>query len=307
MAILVQIFRASVIAIVMLPALRTLNGVIAILAPAIEIVGRGRVCSLILRIVGALNGYELAGINARAALRLGNFCLTIAHGDFGLRVIVDLNAIFAGAKRMHSGIRRVNFRISAAVRKDAIANSTLPDLKLNVVRSKVRDFHCGIPVQADNVRVIELNLRARIVTGGNAVAGFQRSIHRGCDPVAGISALNRYVAADDADAPNGWLRLRGALVISGSSACLNVCAALLLRPQRPVEKRTEQGHRKKRGCRESQMFFHRFTLRRNAGRAKPELPADYKAWTVPNTTMEADTCTSLFTLRLQKYGHLARR
>jgi hypothetical protein len=154
-----------------MPACRIVNRVVAVPVPIVKIIRVRSIRSLILRIVRALNGDHLAGIDFRAALRHGNFCLSSPNDRDGLGIGRDFNAVIATLQRMNSDIRCIYFRGSlGVVLEDAVIHRTLRDLHLDVRARDVHNLYAGVFVQADHIGVVELHFSARTIAGQHAVS-----------------------------------------------------------------------------------------------------------------------------------------
>jgi len=285
LAISVQVLRARVVVIRMLPALRIENRAIAALIPFVEGVSARGVRGLILRTVGALNRDELPAVNARAPLRFGNFRLALTDNYLRFGIPVDLNAIVAVAQRVHGGIRSVDFGVRLAVLEDAVIHQALADLQLNVRGGKVRDLDGRIFVEADHVGVVELNFRAPAIAGRDAVAGFERCVERAGNPVRRVASLHGNISVNHAQAPHCGLHLRSVLIILilaliRSTLDLRVTLALIsiLRAGRSSHARDREEDR----YHNSQMLFHGFHLAAGITRSRPSAFTQVKARAMPN-------------------------
>lgn len=230
LAVGIEVLRAGVVVVCMLPALRVENHVIAALIPFVEVICGWSIRGLILRTIRALNRHELSTVNARAALRFRDFRLPAAYNHLRFGIAIDLNAIVAVAQRMHGGIRSVDFGVSLAVLEDAVIHQALAHLHLNVRGGEVGDFDGRIFVEADGVGVVELNFRPPAIAGRDAVARFQGGIQRGGNPVARVASLYGNVSLDHTKAPHCGLHLRRVLILSLPlvGGILDLRAALIL-------------------------------------------------------------------------------
>src|SRR5215831_7416644 len=86
MSVSIQIIRAGVIAIRMSPARGIADYIVTIFVPAVPVIVFGRAADFIFRLVGAADNNHFARLDARAALRRGNFGFAIAHNHICLRV-----------------------------------------------------------------------------------------------------------------------------------------------------------------------------------------------------------------------------
>lgn len=117
---------------------------------------------------------------------------------------------------MDRDVRRIDLSLGLILAQNVEIHQALRYLHLNGAAIQVGDFHRGTGIQPEDIRVVELNFRARIGSGRDGVAIHQRGIHRCGYPLAGIGALDRDVAFNQTDSGNAKLRTRlplGGLVL----------------------------------------------------------------------------------------------
>lgn len=209
-AVVIEIFRAGVVAVGVVPTSGVANGPVAIAIPSVPIVSVEGGGNLILRIVGAGDGDHLSGINASAALRRGDIRGTSADDDFGLRVGIYENAEFALATEGADGrVRSVNFGLCFAALQDVVSNQALPNLYLNLFAVQGGDASGRTIGQAQNVRKVELEFRAGFLAGGDAIILGDGRVDSDRDPLAVVAALRGNVTLNLADAGDALCRVSG--------------------------------------------------------------------------------------------------
>src|SRR6185312_9456889 len=189
------------------PAFGTAYPTVAVAVPAVPIVLSRRRDSLIFRVGRALNRNELSTLDTSAALRCSDLRLTFADDHFCFRGRIHLDAVHARPQRPNGHVGRVNFNVGIAVAQLAEVGQAQAHLHLHAVTGKISDGGIGIIGQAQNVGIVELNLGSCVGSGGHLVAGHQRGVQPGVDPITGVAALHSYVAVDKAHAPHSRLYL----------------------------------------------------------------------------------------------------
>ncbi len=143
------------------------------------------------------SGLEPLGTLRRVDLRFPapdrNFC------DQAVGILPNrhpVHALFEWPNR-NAGSRNVD----VGIRLPDDGEHDCPARQLNLITVVVQLSHpeLGIGGQPDQVGPVELNLRARAGAGQDSVSGKQRAIDRRRHPLAGVSALHRHVARNEAE------------------------------------------------------------------------------------------------------------
>ena len=173
MAVGIQIFRSDVVTIRTTPRLRVADGVVTIAIPSVKIISRASIGDFVLRVVASATHHDgLPGPDMGRALRGRDVGLASAHQNFGLIVGVNRNPIAAiAAPGMNRQIGSVDFNVRFAVLYDGIVCQSTGELDLNLRFGEVRDVGLRALVDSQNVGIVELNLRAAVITGRDAVSG----------------------------------------------------------------------------------------------------------------------------------------
>ena len=142
LAVGIEILRAGVIAVGVLPTIGMFDQAVAILIERVPIRLRRRVADLVLHVVAcALHRDHLAAANARVALGRGDGEFAAANRDLGLAAAVheDAEAGFfvCGLDR---DIGSVNLDACFAVLELTEVRKTLADLNLNLIAIQRRDI-----------------------------------------------------------------------------------------------------------------------------------------------------------------------
>ena len=191
MTVGVQILRAGVIGICVLPALRAFDRAIPIAIPPVPIIPTWRSGNLILGAFGiALNRNALVALYASAPLRSGNFRGAFPHVDNGFIVGIDHDAVAAFTHLgMNGNVRRLDFNVRFIIFVDFVIRQALADLKLHLRTRQAHHICIGLIRQAQDVCVVQLNFRASVLSRRNMVAADHRRIHRCRRPVARTGVL----------------------------------------------------------------------------------------------------------------------
>jgi hypothetical protein len=182
--------------------LGVVDDVIAIIVPLVPVVAVPRVFDFVLRVRTApANHDHLALANIRATRGSRNLRLTLANRHFCFVWGNNFDAeTYIALRRTDGKVGRVHFRPDFAGLESSVRSLALAHLDLNFLVGQAGDIRLRTPAQAQNVREIELQLGAGIVTRRNLVAGDDRSVESGRGHVSRVAALRRNVSMDQADA-----------------------------------------------------------------------------------------------------------
>jgi hypothetical protein len=181
--------------------------VVSLVVPAVPVVFVRRDGNLVLRVVRPRDDDQLAGFGPSASLGSRYFRGAFADHHLRFRVGIDEDAILAFSERMDRHVGRVNFRSRLAALQQRVGNESLPDLDLDLRACQIRDFRSRAARHAQDVRIVQLYLRSRIMARRDAVARDDRRVQRHGYPIAIVTALRRDIAVDIADSRCARLRL----------------------------------------------------------------------------------------------------
>src|SRR5450755_3472414 len=219
----IQILRAGVITVGMTIGVGVLDRVIAVAVPAIPVVARRSCGNLVLRGLSiATHGRHVSLMDLGAALRGGDLRFALGHDHDGVTIGPDLDAEGAiMVRRMDGNVRGINLRLGFSVFRNVEVRDALGQLNLDGSFRERREVDLSVRTQAKNIREVELQFGAGVVSGGDFVAGHRRLIQRGRGPVAGIAALGRHIAVNQADAGHTLIGLRRRFARRSTRLCLS--------------------------------------------------------------------------------------
>ena len=210
-AVRIKVLRSGVVVIGVPPGTGIANQVIAIAIPAVPVVAIRSLGNLILRRLGiAAHRSHISGVDLGAALGGSDLRFALAHDHDRVAVAAHFNPEHAIVmRRMDRHVRSVDFRLGFTIFRDRVVGDALAQLNLDILFREVRDIRFAVRSEAKGISEIELQLSARIVSGGNLVAGHYRLIQCCRRPIAGVTALRRYIPVHQTDAGHTLVGLRG--------------------------------------------------------------------------------------------------
>src|SRR5579872_4661219 len=210
-AVVIEVFVSDDVARNVTGRLRALFALVTRAAPFVKIVHASGAIAVVGQGVRAGKVGAIAGIHVVFIAGAGGFAFTRAHGDRGgIPVGVDIDAIFTGALQREGQVGRIDFEIIAAFHPPhSDAHRTLRQLDLHGAVVEIQESDAGLTGDA-NGRTSNVQLAAGIAIGPEIVAGGQRAVGIGLDPIAFAAGLegNRALDVVQARHPSGRIIIR---------------------------------------------------------------------------------------------------
>ena len=185
------------------------NDVVAVPVPFVPIIAIGGLANLVLRVISrSPNGDELPPLYRGASFGSGSLHFAFTNCHESVTVRVHLNAIASFPNRMDRNVGRVNLHVRLRVLQHGIIGQPLADLNLNATLIQGCDTRLGILIQAQDIRVVELELGSRGVAGGNFVPSHERRIQGNRGEVPRVTPLHGDVAMYEAHPGHAGIGLR---------------------------------------------------------------------------------------------------
>src|SRR2546429_3175476 len=216
-AVFVEVFVTNHIGRNIAGGLRVIFAAVAVTAPVVEVVVIvAETLNVGVELVNSGESASFARMHGICRAATGDLALAVANSDHGsVAGFVDVDLVVAGAKDGEGEVGRVNLK-SFVVLEPAHAHvqGTFGDADLGRAVVEIQERKAGIAGKADR-RGADVQLGARTVIGPKLVAGSDRAVDDGGDPIVGARGIEGNVAMGVAEPSDAAWRI---VVIIGGGA-----------------------------------------------------------------------------------------